>query len=156
MLNKDTHNYTRKRAMIAALESTLGIVTKACEIVGIERKTHYNWYDSDAGYKEEVDELENVSLDFVISKLHESIKGVELPEDKIFCYEGEIIVASTIKRYPPSDSNIRYYLDRKGGKRGFAPEQKDDTEKESMNPPTVKYERKDMSGGHSPTDDKAV
>lgn len=33
---------------------------------------------------------------------------------------------------------------------------KDDTEKEPMNPPTVKYERKDMSGGHSPTDDKAV
>ena len=128
MLDENTHNYTRKKAMIAALESTLGIVTEACVKVGIERKTHYNWYELDAGYKEEVDELKNVSHDFVISKLYESIKGVELPEDKIFCFEGTPVIVPTIKRYPPDGANIRYYLDRQGKDMGFSPVQEKDND----------------------------
>ena len=32
-----------KIAMIQALEKTLGVVAAAARIVGIERKTHYNW-----------------------------------------------------------------------------------------------------------------
>lgn len=145
MQNEIPHNSTRQKAMIAALESTLGIVTEACIIAKIDRKTHYNWYNTDEEYKEAVDELKNLSHDFVISKLYETIKGVELPEDKIFCHEGVPVIVPTIKRYPPSDANIRYYLDRQGKNRGFSPEQSNG-ETPEIQPPNVTIKRR--SDGH--------
>lgn len=63
-----------KRLMINALEKTLGVVTSACKIVGIARSTHYNWYDSDRDYRDAVDDISNIALDFAESKLHELIK----------------------------------------------------------------------------------
>ena len=39
-----------KVAMLEALEQTLGVVTTACKMVGIERKTHYNWLEKDEDY----------------------------------------------------------------------------------------------------------
>ena len=63
-----------KRMMINALEKTLGVVTSACKIVGIARSTHYNWYDNDRDYRDAVDDISNIALDFAESKLHELIK----------------------------------------------------------------------------------
>jgi hypothetical protein len=63
-----------KRLMINALEKTLGVVTSACKIVGIARSTHYNWYDSDRDYRDAVDDISNIALDFAESKLHELIQ----------------------------------------------------------------------------------
>ena len=59
-----------KRLMINALEKTLGVVTSACKIVGIARSTHYNWYDNDIDYRDAVDDISNIALDFAESKLH--------------------------------------------------------------------------------------
>jgi ACT domain-containing protein len=63
-----------KRMMISALEKTLGVVTSACKIVGIARSTHYNWYDNDRDYRDAVDDISNIALDFAESKLHEMIQ----------------------------------------------------------------------------------
>jgi transcriptional regulator of acetoin/glycerol metabolism len=43
-------NVTLKKAMIEALEQSLGIVTTACKKVGINRKTHYDWLKTDEDY----------------------------------------------------------------------------------------------------------
>ena len=64
----------QKKAMIEALEKSLGIVTTACMSVGISRQTHYNWLSSDIDYKLAVDDLQNVALDFAESKLHKQIE----------------------------------------------------------------------------------
>lgn len=64
----------KKAAMIAALEKTLGIVTSAAKIVGIERSTHYFWMESDEVYRKAVKDLDNVVLDFVESKLHKLVE----------------------------------------------------------------------------------
>jgi hypothetical protein len=140
---------TRKEAMLEALELTLGIVTDACKIIGIARQTHYDWMANDEDYRKAVDSIMEISLDFVESKLFETIRGVELPEDKIFCYEGVPVVVPTTKRYPPSDANIRWYLDRKGRKRGYIAEaQKEDSDKpEGIQPPNVTFTRENMSNG---------
>ena len=61
--------------MIAALEQTLGVVTTACKVVGIDRTTHYEWIKTDPEYKTAVDELDNVALDFAESKLHKRIEA---------------------------------------------------------------------------------
>jgi hypothetical protein len=70
MTKTDKH----KKAMLEALEKALGIVTSACKIVGISRETHYKWYREDARYKQQVDELGDVTLDFAESQLHHKIK----------------------------------------------------------------------------------
>lgn len=70
---KDSVGHTKK-AMIAALEKSLGIVTVACKTVGIARDTHYRWMKKDKKYKEAVDALENVAIDFAESKLHKLIE----------------------------------------------------------------------------------
>ena len=83
-----------KRMMISALEKTLGVVTSACKIVGIARSTHYNWYDNDRDYRDAVDDISNIALDFAESKLHEMIQDKD--------------TTATI-----------FYLKTKGKKRGY-------------------------------------
>jgi|TARA_R110000803_G_scaffold76297_1_gene140866 hypothetical protein len=63
-----------KKNLLAALEKSLGIVTTACKIVDCNRSTFYKYYNNDQDFKNAVDELENLTLDFVESKLHKQIK----------------------------------------------------------------------------------
>lgn len=65
----------RKKAMIEALEKSLGVVTQACKSVGMERKTHYKWMQNDEEYAKQVRELNNVALDFAESQLHKQINS---------------------------------------------------------------------------------
>jgi len=64
-----------KKAVIEALVKTLGIVSTACKLVGIDRTTFYKWYNKDIAFKAEVDELENITIDFAESQLHQQIKN---------------------------------------------------------------------------------
>lgn len=73
--DSSTSTEVRKRAMIEALEKSLGVVTMACRSVGIDRTTHYAWMKEDCGYKAQVEELKNVALDFAESQLHQKIKN---------------------------------------------------------------------------------
>ncbi len=90
MTQTDIH----KKAMIEALEKSLGIVTTACKSVGIARQTHYEWMKEDNQYRLSVEDVADMAIDFAESQLHKQIK------------EGE--VTSTI-----------FYLKTKGKKRGF-------------------------------------
>jgi hypothetical protein len=69
--NKTQHN---KKALINALEKSLGVVTSACKSVGLNRSTYYDYYNSDPEFKKSVDELSNIALDFAESNLHKQIK----------------------------------------------------------------------------------
>lgn len=68
-----TKNNIQKRAMIEALEKSLGVVTTACKIVGIDRTLHYKWMKEDQEYADEVLSLSEMVLDFAESKLHNLI-----------------------------------------------------------------------------------
>ncbi len=94
-MNKDIQSSTlKKNAMLEALKKSLGIVTKAVEMVGIDRQTHYNWLKDDADYKAKVEALDDVVLDFAESKLHQSINN-------------------------GSDTATIFFLKTKGKKRGY-------------------------------------
>jgi hypothetical protein len=71
MTKRDIH----KKAMLEALEASLGVVSTACKEVGISRETHYRWTREDEEYRRSVEELEGVALDTAESKLHEAIQG---------------------------------------------------------------------------------
>ncbi len=83
-----------KKAMIDALEKSLGIVTTACKNVGIGRTTFYEWMKDDKQFEKEVNEIQNIALDFAESQLHKQI--------------GDGSTAATI-----------FYLKTKGKKRGY-------------------------------------
>lgn len=102
--------------MIQALEKSLGVVTTACKAVGINRSTHYEWLKTDENYKKQVEDIENVALDFAESQLHKQIS------------EGN--TAGTI-----------FYLKTKGKKRGYIERTETDitTGGEKVNIPVSKW-----------------
>ena len=64
----------KKRLMLKALEESLSVVTTAVASVGINRQTHYNWLKKDSKYAADVLDIENVTLDFAESQLHQQIR----------------------------------------------------------------------------------
>lgn len=83
-----------KRALLTALKKNLGIITKSCQQVDIERQTHYRWLREDPEYKKEYEEIADIALDYAEGQLFKQIE------------EGE--VTSTI-----------FYLKCKGKSRGY-------------------------------------
>ena len=69
-MNKTEHS---KKALLEALEKSLGVVTTACKKTEIGRTTYYDWYNNDDSFKKKVDDLQNVALDFAESQLHKQI-----------------------------------------------------------------------------------
>tara|TARA_R110000764_G_scaffold127179_1_gene214920 strand:- start:93 stop:443 length:351 start_codon:yes stop_codon:yes gene_type:complete len=62
-----------KKAIIEALEKHLGIVTTACRIVGVGRTTFYGWLKDDEEFAKQVEDIQNIALDFAESQLHKQI-----------------------------------------------------------------------------------
>lgn len=89
--NKTEHT---KKALLQALEKSLGVVTTACKKLGIGRTTYYDWYNTDKEFAAKVDDLQNVALDFAETQLHQQIADNN--------------TSATI-----------FYLKTKGKKRGF-------------------------------------
>lgn len=83
-----------KKAMLDALYKNLGIVSKAAEVAGIGRGSHYRWMEEDEEYRREVESVPDYVLDFVEDKLHSLIKDQD--------------TTATI-----------FYLKTKGKKRGY-------------------------------------
>ena len=97
-----TKSDIHKKAMIEALEKTLGIVTPACEMVGISRQTHYRWLEEDPEYKANVQSMDDLALDFAEPALPEQIKD-------------------------GTPSSTMFYLKTKGKKRSFVEKQEVET-----------------------------
>lgn len=83
-----------KKAIIEALEKSLGVVTTACRNVGVGRTTFYGWLETDEEFKKTVEDIQNIALDFAESQLHKQI--------------GDGNTSATI-----------FYLKTKGKKRGY-------------------------------------
>jgi hypothetical protein len=67
-------NPTLKRAMLEALDKSLGIVSTAAKTAGIDRTTHYCWLKDDPEYKAAVDQIQESVIDFAESHLYKLIK----------------------------------------------------------------------------------
>lgn len=63
-----------KESLIKSLEKSLGIVTTACKNAGCSRETFYKYCKDDAAFKERVEDISNIALDFAESQLHQQIK----------------------------------------------------------------------------------
>jgi len=63
----------KKERLLDALVKSLGIVSTACQNVGISRTTYYKYYNEDKEFKKQVDDISEVTIDFAESKLYELI-----------------------------------------------------------------------------------
>jgi len=99
MLEKTEEN---KKKMLKSLEEYYGIVTTACQSVGISRITHYRWLEEDEEYKAKVLDIKNAAIDFVESKLFDCINAEK-------------------------ETSIIFYLKSIGKSRGYVPRQEIDT-----------------------------
>ena len=90
-MNKTEHH---KKALLEALEKSLGVVTTACKRAEVGRTTYYDWYNNDEEFKKQVDDIANIALDFAESQLHKQIAD-------------------------NSTSATIFYLKTKGKKRGY-------------------------------------
>ena len=74
-MSKDNKIQHTKKALLEALKSSRGIVSAACEVVGVDRSTYYRYYNDDEVFRNECNDIENLVIDFAESKLYEQIKG---------------------------------------------------------------------------------
>ena len=59
--------------MLAALEASLGVVSSACHEAKIPRATYYKWIKEDKDFRQKVEDINNLALDFVETSLHRQI-----------------------------------------------------------------------------------
>jgi hypothetical protein len=100
-----------KKKILEELEKQKGIVSTACNNTQTPRSTFYNWLKTDEKFKEAVEEIQEVAIDYVESKLFEKIEGVF--ESK------ETQQGINVYKVPPSDTAIIFYLKTKAKKRGY-------------------------------------
>ena len=85
----------KKELLLIMLEKSLGVVTSACKNAMISRDTYYTYYHEDAEFAQRCDDIQNIAIDFVESKLFAQIMNGD--------------VASTI-----------FYLKTKAKNRGYS------------------------------------
>lgn len=64
----------RKKKLLKALVSSLGVVDEACKKAKICRTSFYTWMKDDPDFAEKVKDIEDVALDFVESQHYELIR----------------------------------------------------------------------------------
>ena len=116
----------KKDTLLQALENSLGIVSTACNRTGISRSSYYKWYKEDEEFRQKVDEIDNVKLDFVESKL---FKNIENEKEK----------------------SIIFYLQHKGHKRGYIQKQNINLTSNEEDIKKIEIEIIESKGNSSPT-----
>ncbi len=84
----------RQELFLKHFHDSHGIVSYACQKVGITRACYYKWRESDPKFKERAEEVEEETIDVVESKLLSAINNDDL-------------------------TAIIFYLKTKGKKRGY-------------------------------------
>ena len=90
----DKSRHIKKESILKALEQNLGVVTLSCRKANIPRSTFYKWINEDEEFAKQVNDIENIALDFAESELFKQISNSS--------------TAATI-----------FYLKTKGKKRGY-------------------------------------
>lgn len=105
----------KKNAMLEALKKSLGNVATACKKTDLSRQTHYNYMRDDEDYAAKVEDMKEVAIDFVESKLLEKINGVKMVKQGKDGPAGYTL--------PPSDTAIIFYLKTQAKHRGYVERQ---------------------------------
>jgi predicted DNA-binding transcriptional regulator AlpA len=97
-----------KKELLSALKKNLGIVSSACDALGVSRTTYYKYYNEDEDFKKQVNDIGEATIDFAESSLFELIRSGN--------------TAATI-----------FFLKTKGKKRGYVEKQQIEIEDQDRN-----------------------
>jgi ACT domain-containing protein len=109
----------KKTAFLAKYEASLGNITMSCKEAGVSRTTYYRWREDDENFRQSVDDIEEMSIDFAESALKKQIQ------------DGDTTA-------------IIFYLKTKGKKRGYTEKQEIDLNASANVKATVKKEDPDF------------
>ena len=118
--------HIKKKMLIESLENSLGIVSTACTKANISRSSFYKWYKEDEEFRNKVDEIDNVKLDFVESQLFKNIQNQK-------------------------ERSIIFYLQHKGHKRGYIQRQNINLTSNEEDIKKIEIEIIESKGNSSPT-----
>ncbi len=91
---KKPHLTVKQKLFIKAFEKHATNISRACDVVGIDRSTHYTWLSRNSTYKEKIQAIEEGMIDFAEGMLYKNMK------------EGK-------------ESSILFFLKTRGKKRGY-------------------------------------
>lgn len=87
------------------------------EIIGVTSRTIRKWKAEDWEFASTLRENEAIANQLVEFSLFERARGYAHLEEKIFCVEGEIVRATTMKQYPPDTvAAMNWLTNRDGGR----------------------------------------
>lgn len=78
--------------------------------LGIATSTIYEWMKESKAFSDALNAGRAVADERVEASLYERCLGYEHPEEKIFCVDGEIVRANTVKKYPPDVMAMIFWL----------------------------------------------
>lgn len=81
-----------------------------CKAVDVPERTLNNWKNRHPEFWQSLKEWKSRADEKVERSLYERACGYSHPEDKIFCNNGEVIVESTTKHYPPDTTAAIFWL----------------------------------------------
>lgn len=81
-----------------------------CNFFGVCEKTWNVWKEKHPEFYAVLQEAKSVADSEVERSLFERAKGYVHPEEKIFCTDGMIVRADTIKHYPPDPTSCIFWL----------------------------------------------
>lgn len=110
-----------------------------CEFFGVDISTWTRWKQKDEKFRTVLKDWKAEADARVERSLYERACGYSHPEDKIFQYEGSVIVEPTVKHYPPDTTACIFWL--KNRKRE---EWRDKVETEHSGDVTLKITRRVM------------
>lgn len=118
----------KKKAMLEAMKKSLGNISAACNLVGVSRKTYYEWIGEDEEFNEAIEAINEQNIDFVESKLLEKINGKTYHEEtREFDAKGKLTNHKKVtKELQPDTEAIKFFLKTKGKKRGYIEKQEFD------------------------------
>lgn len=83
--------------------------------LGMGESTVYRKKGEFSEFREAIEGGQAQGIATVTNSLFERANGYSHPEEKIFCQDGEIIRAKTIKHYPPDVTAQKHYLNNRAG-----------------------------------------
>ena len=66
----------RKKILLEALKESLGIVSRACKKAKIPRSEFYKWYHADEKFRDAVEDVNEIALDFVEERHYALIQAL--------------------------------------------------------------------------------
>lgn len=85
-------------------------LAKLAATLGIGRTTLYLYLQKDSDFLNAIEKALTMADDIVEISLYRRAIGYTHAEEKIFCHEGQVIRAKTIKHYPPSEVAMQFWL----------------------------------------------